>query len=71
MVYTNQLKEEKNRIESIVSKAKPLNELVQGGFREEATYHFKGKDYHLKDLPDYVVASSSLIIELYLKLKEK
>ena len=53
-----------------VSKAEPLHKLIEGEFGEGATYDLNGKSYNLRDLPDYVRNASSLVIELYLKLKE-
>ncbi len=71
MVYFDQLSEERSsRIELIISKATPLNEMAEGEFGEGTTYNFKGKSYPLKDLPDYVAKGAGLVIEFYLELIE-
>ena len=52
------------------SKATPLMDLVEGEFKEDGVYCFKGRSYAIRDLPDYIAKGAGLVIELYLKLEE-
>ena len=54
----------------VITKAIPINKTIEGGFAEGTIYVFRGQDYDLNDLPDFVVGYSSFMIESYLKSRE-